>query len=74
MPIYQLFMPVSLSFVKKAKRANFLNFCKQILPLCIVSLNSCVRVCAYVRMGVRALMRICAHVRACGLSYYFATF
>lgn len=47
MPIYQLFMLVSLSFVKKAKRANFLNFCKQILPLCIVSLNSCVRV--YIR-------------------------
>lgn len=44
MLIYQLFTLVSLSFVKKAKRANFLNFCKQILPLCIVSLNSCVRV------------------------------
>lgn len=58
MPIYQLFMPVSLSFVKKAKRANFLNFCKQILPLCIVLLNSCVRV------YIRAYECACACVRA----------
>lgn len=55
MLIYQLFTLVSLSFVKKAKMANFLNFCKQILPLCIVSLNSCV--CVY----IRAYECACAH-------------
>lgn len=65
MPIYQLFMSVSLSFVKKAKRANFLNFCKQILPLCIVSLNSCVRV--YIRAYECACAHTCMRLCACVL-------
>lgn len=64
MPIYQLFMLVSLSFVKKAKRANFLNFCKQILPLCIVSLNSCVRV--YIRAYECACV-LCVYAPVCVL-------
>nr|DAI90850.1 MAG TPA: hypothetical protein [Caudoviricetes sp.] len=82
MLIYQLFMLVSLSFVKKAKRANFLNFCKQILSLCIVSLNSCVRVyirayecaCAHTCMRLYAcVLRACA-LCACGLSYDLSHF
>lgn len=75
MPIYQLFTLVSLSFVKKVKTANFLNFCKQILLICIVSLNSCVCVCAYRRMGVRALVRVyaCA-LRVRVLPYHLPTF